>query len=288
VNATVKHETLGHDDHRRDVAGLTYIYPVVSRRAKGVSLGINLNINNACNWRCVYCQVPGLIRGGAPQLDLALLKAELDFMLDEILHGRFLAERVPKAMRRLNDIALSGNGEPTSAAQFPEVIEIVGNAMQAFGLMSRIKLVLITNGSLMHRPAVLRGLHGMSKLNGEVWFKVDRATPAGLKAINHTVLSIQKIHDNLVRSAHACPTWIQTCVFNWDHQPMDAKERTAYLEFIAQTVRKALPVKGVLLYGIARPSHQPEAPRLSKAAPNWIRQLARDIRKLGLAVSVFP
>ena len=49
--------------HDRDVAGLTYVYPVVSRRAGGVSVGINLSPNNACNWRCVYCQVPNLQRG---------------------------------------------------------------------------------------------------------------------------------------------------------------------------------------------------------------------------------
>jgi wyosine [tRNA(Phe)-imidazoG37] synthetase (radical SAM superfamily) len=50
-------------DHDRGSAGLTYVYPVVSRRAGGVSVGINLNVNNACNWRCIYCQVPGLTRG---------------------------------------------------------------------------------------------------------------------------------------------------------------------------------------------------------------------------------
>ena len=54
-------------DHSRDSAGMTYVYPVVSRRAGGVSVGINLNPNNACNWACVYCQVPDLARGTAPE-----------------------------------------------------------------------------------------------------------------------------------------------------------------------------------------------------------------------------
>ena len=101
--------------HDRDVAGMTYVYPVVSRRARGVSLGVNLNVNNACNWRCIYCQVPNLKRGGPPPLDLALLEDELHRMLTEILHGDFMASSVPEGMRRLNDIALSGNGEPTSS-----------------------------------------------------------------------------------------------------------------------------------------------------------------------------
>ncbi|MGL4996684.1 MAG: radical SAM protein, partial [Deefgea sp.] len=98
------------DDHSRDVAGLTYVYPVVSRRAGGVSLGINLNPNNACNWRCVYCQVPDLQRGPAPDTLVEQLEQELDLMLNDIVHGDFMLRAVPEGARRLNDIAFSGNG----------------------------------------------------------------------------------------------------------------------------------------------------------------------------------
>src|SRR5512144_1968706 len=89
-------------DHSRGSAGLTYVYPVVSRRARGVSVGINLNTNNACNWRCIYCQVPGLVRGAAPPVDVALLERELRSFLTAVLHGDFLVRRVPPGMRRLN------------------------------------------------------------------------------------------------------------------------------------------------------------------------------------------
>ena len=47
-------------DHDRGSAGLTYVYPVISRRSGGLSIGINLNPNNACNWRCIYCQLHAL------------------------------------------------------------------------------------------------------------------------------------------------------------------------------------------------------------------------------------
>ena len=83
-------------DHDRDAAHRTYVYPVVSRRAGGVSVGINLNPNNACNWRCIYCQVPGLTRGTAPAIDLAVLENELRGFLDELLHGDFMQTRVPE------------------------------------------------------------------------------------------------------------------------------------------------------------------------------------------------
>jgi len=69
------------EDHSRDSVDMRYVYPVISRRAGGVSVGINLNPNNACNWRCIYCQVPDLKRGGPPPIDLALLERELsDFL----------------------------------------------------------------------------------------------------------------------------------------------------------------------------------------------------------------
>ena len=102
---------LSVNDHNRDVTGMTYVYPVVSRRAGGVSIGINLNPNNACNWACVYCQVPGLTRGGPPPVQLALLEAELRRFLREVTEGDFMVRYVPEEARRLVDVAFSGNGE---------------------------------------------------------------------------------------------------------------------------------------------------------------------------------
>ena len=101
-------------DHRRDSANLQYVYPVMSRRAGGLSIGINLNTNNACNWRCVYCQVPGLVRGRPQPVNRVLLRDELTGLLRDCLDGSFF-ERYPvePAQRIIRDIALSGNGEPT-------------------------------------------------------------------------------------------------------------------------------------------------------------------------------
>ena len=43
--------------HPRSFAENLYVYPVLSRRAGGISIGINLNRNQFCNFRCIYCQV---------------------------------------------------------------------------------------------------------------------------------------------------------------------------------------------------------------------------------------
>lgn len=277
---------LTYSDHRRDRVGLTYVYPVISRRAGGVSVGINLNPNNACNWRCIYCQVPDLQRGTAPTIDVPVLERELREFLAELLHGDFMLREVPAEVRRINDIALSGNGEPTSSREFADVIEAIGGAMLDFNLVGRIKLVLITNGSLIARPAVQRGLRQMALWNGEVWFKLDSASDLDRRRINHTRLSMEKIADNLALSASLCPTWIQTCLFEIDGQPSAGLE--AYLNFLKAMANRGVRLSGVLLYGLARPSTQPEAPRLSPAPLSSLEQWAAAVRGLGLPVSVHP
>jgi len=112
-------------NHDRNSAELRYVYPVVSRRSGSVSVGINLNANNACNWRCLYCQVPNLTRGSSPSIALDILESELRDFLNELLHGDFMKDRVPERSQRINDIALSGNGEPTSSTEFSDVISII-------------------------------------------------------------------------------------------------------------------------------------------------------------------
>jgi wyosine [tRNA(Phe)-imidazoG37] synthetase (radical SAM superfamily) len=267
---------------------MTYVYPVVSRRAGGVSIGINLNPNNACNWRCIYCQVPQLKRGTAPAIDLIKLEAELRAFLLEILHSDFMHAQVAPEARRINDIALSGNGEPTSAREFEQVIELIGNVKADYDLPTELKLVLITNGSLIDRPGVQSGLRRMSELNGEVWFKLDSVTREGRQLINSTRMSLRQMRENLRLAASLCPTWLQTCVFQIDGAPPVQAEFDAYLKFLEEFLREGVPLKGVLLYGLARPSMQPEAARLTKVSPEWMDGFQAQIQALGLPVKLNP
>ncbi len=278
--------TLTTRNHDRDIAGMTYVYPVVSRRAGGVSVGVNLNPNNACNWRCIYCQVPELKRGGPPPIDLALLEDELRRMLTDIVDGDYMQRNVPEGMRRLNDVALSGNGEPTSAPEFPAVVELIGKVLTDFGLAGKIKLVLITNGSLAGKDYVQAGIREMACLNGEVWFKFDRATRAGLGLVNDTETDPERHFQRLKTVAGLCPTWVQTCLFSLDGAAPDEVEAAAYLAMLKR-VREEIPtLAGVLLYGLARPSLQPESPRLGTVPPGWLENLENRIEALGLYVRV--
>jgi len=272
-------KTLSITDHSRDSAGLRYVYPVVSRRAGGVSIGINLNPNNACNWRCIYCQVPDLTRGTAPPIDLMLLEQELSGFLHELQHGDFM-QRVPPEARRINDIALSGNGEPTSAQEFAEIIEVIAKHKPA-----DLKLVLITNGSLMQRENVQQGLRRMAHLNGEVWFKLDRASEAGMAQVNDTKVTMDKVRHNLAIAIECCPnTWLQTCWFALDGIAPSKQDEDDYLDLLASTIREGVKPQGVLLYGLARPSLQLEAPRLSALPEEVMGRFVQRISALGLPV----
>lgn len=277
---------LNTTDHSRDSAGFTYVYPVVSRRAGGVSIGINLNPNNACNWRCIYCQVPDLKRGTAPTIDLQQLEAELRQMLHQIVNGDYMQRYVPQTARVLHDIALSGNGEPTSAQEFVQVIALIDQIKREFNLPSQLKTVLITNGSLIHRSNVQTGLKQMASMNGEVWFKFDRALAQERLLINNTRISLKKIYTHIQIAASLCPTWLQTCLFNLDGLPPTDTEMVAYLNFLQQLVADNVPIKGVMLYSIARPSLQPEAARLSPIDESWLLEYRDKINKINVPVKL--
>ena len=262
-------------DHSRDSAGLRYVYPVVSRRAGGVSVGINLNVNNACNWACIYCQVPGLARGGPPAVDLDLLEAELRGLLGEIVLGDYLQQHVPEGARRLVDVAFSGNGEPTAAREFEaavgRVVAVLAELLPGGGLPLR----LISNGSLLHRPEVQRGIAQLGACGGEVWFKLDRASPAGVRP--------ERALEALSLCATLAPTWVQTCYFALDGALPSCEEQRAYLTALSSVRDK---IKGVHLYGVARPSMQPGAARLTAAPLSELERLAAEIAALGLRVTV--
>jgi pyruvate-formate lyase-activating enzyme len=270
---------LSYTDHSRDSAGFRYVYPVVSRRAGGVSIGINLNTNNACNWRCIYCQVPDLVRGTAPPVDLPLLEKELSGFLHELQQGDFM-QRVPPEARRINDIAISGNGEPTSAQEFVEVIELIAKLKPA-----DLKLVLITNGSLMQRDNVQQALRRMTQLNGEIWFKLDRASEAGMALVNDTKMTMEKVQQNLASAIACCPnTWLQTCWFALNGKAPSAQDEDDYVDFLKGLLRGGITPQGVMLYGLARPSMQKEGSRLSALSNNQMESFAARIRMLGVEV----
>ena len=272
---------LSFSDHDPDFLNLTYVYPVLSRRMQGVSIGINLNTNNACNWACAYCQVPGLHRGDAPEVNLSLLEAELKGLLDNPALSPMIPPDTPEALRQIRDIAFSGNGEPTSSPQFQLAVEIARRQRDAHGL--QIPLVLITNGSLMLRPEVQAGVKALAEAGGVVWFKVDRLLPESMKRINGISYKPEQIQHRLDIACSLAPVWLQTCWLAWDGEAPRSDDEAAYLAFVTQN---AYQIQGVHLYGLARPSLQPEASHLSALPVDAMNAWADKIRATGVTVQV--
>ncbi len=280
---SVSKQYLNIHDHSRELSGLKYIYSVISRRAGGLSIGINLNVNNACNWQCIYCEIPNLTRGSPPPIELNLIEEELRFFLREIIHGDYMEKNVSAEDRHLKDIAFSGNGEPTSAEEFPEVILIVKKILEEFNLLHKIKIRLITNGSLMHKTSVIKGVEMLKEMNGEVWFKVDSATEESIKTINQVNLKAHQILERLRNSINVCPTFIQTCIFTIDGKGPSEKDVDAYLQLVGEV---KTDIQGVHLYGLARPSLQPHAKSLGRISQEALEDIAIKLRNLNIATTV--
>ncbi|MDD5229368.1 MAG: radical SAM protein [Methylococcales bacterium] len=273
-------------NHNRNITGLTYVYPVLSRRAGGLSIGINFNINNACNWRCIYCQVPELKLGAAPKIDLDLLAKELRSFLDDVLHSDFYNRmNVPNEQRVIKDIAIAGNGEPTSLVNFDVAVQLIGDIATELGVFPNSHFVLITNGSLIHRPVVQAGLKVLYNFGGEVWFKMDSGTLEGRALINHSAQTNEAVLKNITLAVQCCLTKIQICLVDYQQRGFLASESEGFLELLT-TIHATTPIQNVTIYTLARPSQQPEAVNLQAMPLDVMQDFAQKIRLLGFDVTV--
>ena len=272
------------EDHDRNIFDSKYVYPVVSRRAGGLSLGVNLNTNNACNWQCIYCEIPNLTRGGPEPIQVELLKDELNFWIDQIINSNFLKENTPPGTT-FADVALSGNGEPTAAPEFLEVLEIIIASLKEHKLIDKIPVRLITNGSFISKKKEC--LNIFNRYHGEVWFKIDAADEGSIKLINQVNLDPNSMINNLKKCAEACQTVIQTCLLKINHQVPTNDFLKNYSKLIKPYEKL---IKKIDLYSLARPSLQNNQDisieRLSLDELNNIKNILQ--KQLTIKIDVFP
>jgi hypothetical protein len=122
----------------------------------------------------------------------------------------------------------------------------------------------------------------------EIWFKCDRGDKEDILRINQVNLDPELMVTRLTQVATLCPTWIQTCMVSWDTLPPSEREITSWLNILEKALQHSLPLKGVLLYSLARPSYQPDASRIGRLSEEWLNQLAKRVELLGLKVKVTP
>lgn len=257
-----------HLDHKRSWYDFHYCYPVISRRSKGVSLGVNLNPNKVCNFDCVYCEVDRVNPPRRKDVDLDELEQEMAALMDLVVSGELYEvppfDSARPEQRRLNDIAFSGDGEPTMVKEFPECVARLARLKEAKGLHD-CKLVLITDSSLLQSPSTVAGLELLMAHQGEVWAKLDGGTEAHYREINRSRVPFQKILDNLLATARRWPITIQTLFLEWKGQGPSEAEVAAYLERVQGILAGGGRLQGIQLYTVARATPEPEARPLKAA-----------------------
>ncbi len=278
---------LNRNRHDRDSAGFVYIYPVLSRRAQGISVGINLNTNNACNWRCIYCQVPNLTRGAAPDVDVALLEKELHAFLTYAEQNQFAFYDDDGVLRPVVDICFSGNGEPTASPKFAEVVESVLKLLEGFQLQNKIKLVVISNGSEIYKADVQTAMKKLSQHNGEIWFKIDAGCEEDWKRINQTHLTTERVLKHLEVAVGNIPTRIQTCVFGDASDKINPAWQKNYLALLKIIKSRDIKIRDVLIYSVARPPQLPEGANLMQIPQHELNTFGLKVEELGFEVQTF-
>jgi hypothetical protein len=145
----------------RDFLDNRFVYTVVSARARGLSVGVNMNPDKHCNFDCAYCEVNRVEPGRETRLDVAIMSKELEHTLALVRSGEIRARpnyrNLPDQLLKLRHVALSGDGEPTLCPNFVEAAETVIH-VRARGWFPFFKMVLITNASALDLPAVEEGL----------------------------------------------------------------------------------------------------------------------------------
>lgn len=273
--------------HPRSWQENLYVYPVISRRSRGLSIGVNLNPDKACNFDCVYCCVD---RSKAPtvrEVDLDTLNQELELMVELAETGEIFRhqpfDQTPPELQRINDIAFSGDGEPTSFPGFGEACKIAGDTLRRHGL-SDVKLVVITNATLLQRPAVVEALAYLDAHQGEIWAKLEAGTDAYYKQIERTTIPLQRVIDNIAHAGQSRDLVIQSLFMRIHGEPPPQAEVDAYVDRLRELQDRGTRIRLVQVYTVARWTAEKYVEPLLQGE---LDAIADRVRALGLAAEPF-
>lgn len=270
----------------RDFLDNRFVYAVVSARARGLALGINMCPDKVCNFNCVYCEVHR--NGDIPiRLDVDGMAAELRKTLAFVRGGR-LRERpwyhsLPDELLQLRHVAISGDGEPTLSPQFADALQAIVH-VRALGGPPFFKLVLMTNGTGLDLPQVQQGLKYLTR-SDEIWVKLDGGTQAYLNRVNRSDVPLEKVLSNILMVGRVRPVIIQSLfpAINGEEPPLEEVEQ--YARRLADLSRAGADIPMVQVYSASRPSLNSESGHLPLKV---LSRIAHTVRQTsGLRAEVF-
>ena len=273
---------LDFKNHSRALAENRYVYAVVSRRARGLSVGVNLNPDKVCNFDCPYCQVDRTTPGGPSAIDVGALVGELEAQLEQAASAEFWTappfDSVSPGLRRVADVAFAGDGEPTTPPEFAAVAEAVRGVLARRGLTIPIRL--ISNATMFDRDRVKNALGFFD----ELWCKLDAGTESYFHLVDGTRLPFAKILANLTAVARERPIVIQSLFMRFAGAPPSAEEIDAYAERLREIGQAGGKIDRVQVYTVAR---KPSDPRCEPLPIDALEAIATKVRGLGLSAETF-
>ncbi len=272
-------------DRPRDFLGNRFVYAVISSRAGGLSLGVNVNPDQQCNFDCSYCEVDRRVPARENKLDVDAMAAELHKTIASIQNGRFAQlpsfHSLPSELLRLRQVALSGDGEPTLAANFVEAVQAVVRVRALGGFF---KIVLITNGTGLDQPQVLRGLEFLTK-SDEIWIKLDGGTQGFIDQVNRPDVPLEKILANILCVGRQRPVVIQSLFPSIHGEEPPFEEIREYALRLKELKSGGAQISLVQIYSAARPGVNAEWGHLPLRVLSQIAQTVRQTS--GLRAEVF-
>ncbi|MGN6556214.1 MAG: radical SAM protein [Verrucomicrobiota bacterium] len=271
----------------RDFLENRFVYVVVSARARGLSVGVNMNPDKQCNFKCVYCEVPRNEPPRETHLDTEVLAGELKKTLEFVLAGR-LRERpwyhnLPDELLQLRHVALSGDGEPTFAPNFVEVLQSIVH-VRALGDFPFFKLVLLTNATGLDQPQVQQGLKLLTK-SDEIWTKLDGGSHTYLNRVAQPQAPLEKILSNILLVARQRSLVIQSLFPAINGQEPPVEEIEQYARRLKELKLAGAQISLVQIYSANRPKPNSACGHLPLKALSRIAQTVRQVA--GLKAEVF-
>lgn len=271
----------------RDFLGNRFVYAVVSPRARGLSIGVNLNPDRECNFDCIYCEVDRRTHCGAARLDVDAMAGELSRTLGLVQSGG-LAELpefqgLPADLLQLRQINLSGDGEPTLCPVFLDVVQTVLH-VRARSDLPFFKIVLITNATGLDSPPVAEGIRSLTNRD-EVWAKLDVGTQAWMERINRPTVLLDKVLANILTLARQRPVVIQSLFPLLNGQEPPEQEVREYAQRLKELKDAGANLPLVQIYSATRPTPHSECGHLPLRSLARIAQVVRDTT--GLRAEVF-
>jgi wyosine [tRNA(Phe)-imidazoG37] synthetase (radical SAM superfamily) len=267
-------------DRPRDLLGHRFVYAVISSRARGLSLGVNINPDKKCNFDCSYCEVDRRVPSKESKLDVDVMATELRKTIGFIQAGKLAQlpayHALPSELLQLRQVALSGDGEPTLAENFVEAVHAVVRVRALGGFF---KIVLITNGTGLDQPEVLNGLEFLTK-SDEVWIKLDGGTQSFVDKVNRPNVPLEKILANILLLGRQRPIIIQSLfpAINGEEPPLE--EIRAYASRLKELKTAGAQISLVQIYSAARPGVNADWGHLPLRVLSQIAQTVRQMADL--------